>query len=506
VSKKVKFEEKAAPVVKSEILQIADIVAKDKGIEVDDIISAMESAILKTAQMKYGEEKELLTIINRKTGEIEIYRLLEVVSEVDDPNRQIDLKRATMIDREAEIGYTIRDQLPAVRFGRVAAQAARQVIVQKVGAAERNKQYEEFKNRVGEIITGVVKRVEYSNIIIDIVRTEGILRKSETIPNEIFKVGDRIKVLLSGLNSEPIGSLLQLSRTNPDFLKKLFEQEVPEIYDGAVRMVAVARDPGSKAKVAVTTSDPNLDPIGACVGVKGSRVQAVVDELKGEKIDIIQWSDNPAMFIVNSLSPAEVTRIVIEESGSAVTAVVPEDHLSAAIGRRGQNVRLASRLTGWTISITTEAEEAKARAKETERILNAFMAGLDVDDVIAHLMIGEGYSSIEDIANSTIAEIASIEGFDEDVALEIQQRAIAHVGKRKTEIANLCIENGVAKDLAEYELLRPELLECLVKSGIKTLNDLGDLATDELLEITGDLLNEADAQTLIMKVRENWFE
>ncbi|MDR2598381.1 MAG: transcription termination factor NusA [Holosporales bacterium] len=506
MSKKIKAESKVHDVAaKNEILQVADIVARDKGIDREEILSAMECAILKTAQMKYGEERELKVTINRKTGDIEIYRALKVVDNVEDRNVEISLLDALRLNPDAKIGDSINDQLPAIDFGRIGAQVARQIIVQKVKSAERKKQYEEFEGRIGEIITGIVKRVEFSDIIIDIGRTEGVIRKSELIPNEIFKAGDRIKVLLSGLNKDQTGPLLHLSRTNPNFLRKLFEQEVPEIYDGIVKIISIARDPGSKAKIAVATSDTSLDPIGACVGTKGSRVQAVVDELRGERIDIVQWSDNPAIFIVNSLAPAAVSRIVMEESGNKVEAVVPDDQLSAAIGRRGQNVRLASKLTGWTISVTTEKEDAENRARESNRIRNIFIENLDVDDMVARLLMGEGFSSIEDLASASPAELTSIEGFDEDIANEISRRAVTAMEKKRAEIEKLCIEQGVAKDLMEYKLLRIDLLELLVKEGIKTLDDLGSLSTDELLDITGDLLNKREAETLIMKVREGWF-
>lgn len=505
MSRKIRLEDETQPVAKSEILQVADMVARDKGIDRDDVLVAMEQAILKTAQMKYGEEKELETLINRKNGEIEIYRLLTVVEKVSDSDREIALSDALKKVGDIKIGNTYRDRLPAIEFGRVAAQSARQIIVQRVRLAERNKQYEDFSGRVGEIITGTVKRVEYSDIVLDIGRAEGVIKRTETIPNEIFKIGDRIKVYLAGLNKDQTGPLLILSRTNPDFLKKLFEQEVPEIYDGVIKIMSVARDPGSKAKIAVTTNDPNLDPIGACVGVKGSRVQAVVDELKGEKIDIVSWSDNPAIFIVNSLSPADVSKIVMEETGNRVTAVVPDEQLSSAIGRRGQNVRLASKLTGWTISVVTETEESKARAAESARILKHFMEGLDVDEMVGHLLVGEGYTSISEIATSPISEIASIEGFDEDIANEIKQRATSYIDKKQKDVEKLCEEKGVSQELRNYKLLRPELLEALVNADIKTLDDLGDLSTDELLEISNDLLTKSEAETLIMKIRETWF-
>ena len=505
MSRKIKVEEKSVSGFRSELLQVADIVAKEKGIEKEEILDAMEEAILKTAQLKYGKEKELVARIDRKTGEIEVYMSQIVVDNVQDPVKEISLKDALLKNRNLKINDLIEEKLPTLDFGRVAAQSARQIIIQKVKIAERNKQYEEFSGRVGEIITGIVKRVDFSDVILEVGRTEGIIKKSEIIPNEVFKVGDRIKVLLVQLNKDPAGPLLQLSRTHPDFLKKLFEQEVPEIYDGAIKIVSVARDPGSKAKMAVTTSDANLDPIGACVGVKGSRVQAVVDELKGEKIDIILWAENPAMFIVNSLSPAEVTRIVMEESGNSVEAVTPNDQLSSAIGRRGQNVRLASKLTGWNISVITEEEDAKNRNRETSRILRLFMEGLDVDEMVAHLLMGEGYSNVEDLANSSIQDLSSIEGFDEDVAAEIKDRASTYLEKKRQDVNNLCAEKGVDKDLIEYKMIKPELLEVLAKAGIKSLDDLGSLATDELLEITEDLLSKREAETLIMKIREKWF-
>ncbi|MDR1391357.1 MAG: transcription termination factor NusA [Holosporales bacterium] len=507
MSRKIRLDEaNVHSVARNEILQIADMVARDKGIEIEPILTALEDAILKTAQMQYGEEKDLEVMIDRKTGEISVYRLLAVSDSVEDFSKQISLKQARLTDSTIEVGDVLRDKLPALEFGRVASQSAKQILIQKLKIIERDRQYEEFSARVGEIIAGVVKRVEYSGVILDIGRTEGMIRKSETIPNETFKIGDRVKVFFAGLNKEQSGPLLQLSRTSPEFLKKLFEQEVPEIYDGVIRIVSVARDPGSKAKIAVTTSDHNLDPIGACVGVKGSRVQSVVNELKGEKVDIIAWEENPAIFIVNSLSPAEVSKIVMEETGNRVTAIVPDEQLSLAIGRRGQNVRLASKLTGWTINVVTESEESKERTQESSRILKTFMENLDVDEMVAHLLIGEGYSSVEDIAMLSISDIASIEGFDEDISAEIKQRATLYLERKKEEISELCKEKGVSVELKEYKLLTPELLEALVKADIKTLDDLGDLSTEELLEVSKSLLTRSEAETLIMKIRDNWFK
>jgi N utilization substance protein A len=506
VSRKIKIEPKVQPIARSEILQIADIVARDKGIEREDIIEAMECAILKTAQMKFGIDKELVAEIDNKTGEISVYRILSVVEDVEDPGKQLSLPNAKKMQEDAKIGDVIRDKLPALEFGRVAAQAAKQIIMQKIRTAERKKQYEEFSGRVGEIITGLVKRVDYAGVIIDIGRTDGVIRKSEMLPNEVYRIGDRIKVLLSGLNEDETVPLLQLSRTHPDFLRKLFEQEVPEIYDGTVRIVAVARDPGSKSKIAVTTSDSNVDPIGACIGVKGSRIQAVINELKGEKLDVVLWSDNPAMFIVNSLAPTEVVRIIMEETGNKVTAVISDEQLSAAIGRRGQNVRLISKLTGWTINVMSSSDDIQMRTKETGKIAEMLRVGLDVDDLVARLLLEEGFVSIEDIASSQLNELAAIDGFDSDLAQEIQKRATAWVERKREELKQLGMEKGVSQELMQFELLRPELLEMLIKADVKTLDDLGDLSTDEVLDITGDWLSEQEAQTLIMKVRENWFK
>jgi N utilization substance protein A len=500
VSKKIKAGEKEHSVVKNEILQVADVVSRDRGIDKEEILSAMEEAILKTAQMKYGKDKDLVATIDRKTGEICISRRMVVVENVEDAANEVALAD----NPDYQVGDTIEEKLPTVSFGRISAQAARQVITQRVRLAERERQYEEFSGRVGDIITGVVKRIEFPNVVLDIGRTEGVIKKFEIIPNEVFKIGDRVKVLLASLNKDPSLPLLQLSRTSPEFLKKLFEQEVPEIYDGIIRIVSVVRDPGSKAKVAVTTSDPNLDPIGACVGVRGSRVQAIVDELKGEKIDIIQWSEDTAMFIVSSLSPADVVRVVIDESGGRVDVVVPDEKLSAAIGRRGQNVRLASRLTGWMINVIAESEDSSNRAKESARILKTFIEKLDVDEMIAHLLMGEGFTSVEELAAVPLSEVTTIDGFDEVTAKEIHQRATTFMSEKRRSVEEACRKLGAEEDLIEYELLKLDLLETLVNAGIKTLNDLGGLSTDELLGISGDLLSKREAETLIMKIRSNW--
>ena len=503
---KLNIEEKKRPVVKSELLQVAEIVAKDKEISQEEILQAMEEAILPSAQLRYGNKKHLIVNIDRFSGTINIKWIRKVVNEVKDEDNEILLREAKRFDVNVKVGDEIKNKLPPIEFSRSMASVSRQIIMKKIKVAERNNQAKEFSNRIGDIITGVVNRVEYSEIIIDIGKTSGVIRKSETIPNEVFKMGDRIKVLLCGLNKDPSMPLLQLSRTHPDFLRKLFAQEIPEVYDDIIKVVSVARDPGSKAKVAVTTNDPNIDCIGACVGPKGVRVQAVSEELRGEKIDIVKWSDDIAVFIVNSLAPAKVTRVIIDETEQKVDAVVPSDQLSAAIGRRGQNIRLASKLTGWAINAITEEADLENRNKETSAIIKIFKDGLDVDEIVAHVLLNEGYVSIGEISNSSIEELSNIEGFDNDIATEIKNRATLYLENKKKALLELCKEKKVSNDLINYELIRPELLEVLVKAGILKLNDLGDLSTDELLDISDGLLTKKEASTLILKVRENWFK
>jgi len=503
---KLNIEEKKRPVLKSELLQVAEIVAKDKEISQEEILQAMEEAILPSAKLRYGNNKTLVVNIDRFNGAININWVRTVVDEVKDEDNEILLREAKKFDVNAKVGDEIKNKLPPIEFSRSMASTARQIIMQKIKIAERNNQANEFSNRIGEIISGLVNRVEYSEIIIDIGKTSGVIRKSEIIPNETFKMGDRIKVLLCGLNKDPDMPLLQLSRTHPDFLKKLFAQEVPEVYDDIIKIVSVARDPGSKSKVAVTTNDPNIDCIGACVGPKGVRVQSVSEELKGEKIDIVKWSDDIAVFVVNSLAPAKVTKVVIDEAEQKVDAVVPNDQLSAAIGRRGQNIRLASKLTGWAINAINEEADIENRNKETSAIVKNFTDNLDVDEIVAHVLLNEGYVSISEIANSSIEELASIDGFDNDIAEEIQNRALSYLESKRKDLLELCKEKKVSNDLLNYELISPELLEVLVNAGILKLDDLGNLSTDELLEISDGLLTKKEASTLILKVREAWFQ
>src|SRR4051795_3708288 len=406
-----------------ELLQIADAVAREKSIDRSIVIESMEDALQKAARSRYGQETEVRAEINPKTGEVRFSRLLLVTDDVENDAIQISLTDARKRNPAAEIGDWISETLPPFDFGRIAAQSAKQVIVQKVREAERDRQYEEYKDRIGEILNGVVKRVEYGNVIVDLGRGEAIIRRDEMIPRELFRPGDRVRAYVYDVRREQRGPQIFLSRTHPQFMAKLFTMEVPEIYDGIIEIKSVARDPGSRAKIAVTSNDSSIDPVGACVGMRGSRVQAVVGELQGEKIDIIPWTDNIADLVVSALQPADVAKVVLDEQAEKIEVVVPDEQLSLAIGRRGQNVRLASQLTGWDIDILTEAEESERRQKEFAERTQRFMAALDVDEMLAQLLASEGFSSVEQLAYIDAGEIASIQGFDEETAAEIQQRA-----------------------------------------------------------------------------------
>ena len=502
--------ENTAALPRPELLQVADAVARDKGIEKDEVLTAMELAIQKAGRSKYGAEHDIRAQIDRKTGEIRLYRFIEVVAddaEIENEAAQIRVGEAKKKDAKLNVGDFIVDQLPSIDFGRIAAQTAKQVIGQKIRDAERIRQYNEYKDRVGEIINGIVKRVESGSVIVDIGRAEAVLRWDEMIRRETFRTGDRIRAYIMDVRLETRGPQIFLSRTHPQFLAKLFAQEVPEIYDGVIEIKAVARDPGSRAKMAVTATDSSIDPVGACVGMRGVRVQAVVNELQGEKIDIIQWSSDPATFIVNALAPAEVVKVVLDEEDHRMEVVVPDDQKSLAIGGRGQNVRLASQLTGWYVDILTEAEESERRQSEVKVRTQAFIDALDVDDVIAHLLVAEGFSSVDEIAAVPMEEIASIEGFDEDLATELQNRAQAYIEKRNAEFAVRSKELGVDDSLMGLEGLTQEMIVKLAEKGVKTLDDFADLATDEVLEIVGEnAMTAHDAEALIMKAREHWFE
>ena len=464
-----------------ELLQIADAVAREKSIDRMLVIGAMEDAIQKAAKSRYGSENEIRAEIDPKTGEIRLARLLEVVEAVVQDAVEISLKDARKRNPEANIGDFIAEPLPPLDFGRVAAQNAKQVIVQKVREAERERQYDEYKDRIGDISNGVVKRVEYGNVVVDMGRAEAVVRRDETLPRETYRYGDRIRAYIYDVRREQRGPQIFLSRTRPEFMAKLFAQEVPEIYDGVVELKSVARDPGSRAKIAVVSKDSSIDPVGACVGMRGSRVQAVVNELQGEKIDIIQWSPDAATFIVNALAPAEVAKVVLDEDAERIEVVVPDDQLSLAIGRRGQNVRLASQLTGWDIDILTEAEESERRQKEFNERSNTFMEALDVDEVIAQLLASEGFTSVEEVAYVEPHEVAAIEGFDETTAEEIQTRAVEYLERRENELDKKRQDLGVEDELMEVPGLAKAMLVAFGEHGVKTVEDLADCATDDLI-------------------------
>jgi N utilization substance protein A len=491
-----------------ELLQVAETVARDKGIEREEVLEALEQAIQKAGRTKYGHEHDIRATIDRISGEISLARYVEVMESpdlIENDVTQVDVETARQKKPDAAAGEFLIDPLPPIDFGRIAAQTAKQVIVQKVREAERSRQYDEYKDRIGEVINGLVKRIEYGNVIVDLGRGEAMLRRDETIPREHFNNGDRVRAYIVDVREELRGPQIFLSRTHPQFMAKLFAQEVPEIYDGIIDIKAVARDSGSRAKIAVLSHDPSIDPVGPCIGMRGSRVQAVVGELQGEKIDIIQWSDDPASFIVNALAPAEVAKVVLDEDNNKIEVVVPDEQLSLAIGRRGQNVRLASQLSGWDIDILTEAEESERRTTEFRERSQAFIEGLDVDDVIAHLLVTEGFSSIEEVAFVPADELSEIEGFDEDVATELRERARTFLAARDEELNARRKELGVSDEMAEIEGLTPGIIVTLGESEIKTRDDLADLAGDELMDIVGSsALTITKANEIIMAARAHW--
>ncbi len=514
---------------RAELIAIANAVASEKMIDKAIVIEAMEDAIQRAARQRYGAENDIRAKLDPQTGDLRLWRVVEVVEAVDDYFKQVDVAQAQKLQKGATLGDYIVDPLPPIEFGRIAAQAAKQVIFQKVRDAERERQYEEFKDRMGEIITGVVKRVEFGHVVVDLGRAEGVIRRDAQIPREVVRVNDRIRSLILNVRRENRGPQIFLSRAHPDFMKKLFAQEVPEIYDGIIEIKAAARDPGSRAKIGVISHDSSIDPVGACVGMKGSRVQAVVQEMQGEKIDIIPWSPDTATFVVNALQPASVSRVVIDEEEDRIEVVVPDDQLSLAIGRRGQNVRLASQLTGSAIDILTEADASEKRQKEFVTNSELFQNELDVDETLAQLLVAEGFGSLEEVAYVEVDEIASIEGFDEDLAAELQNRATEALDRREATNRDERVALGVEDALAELPYLTEAMLVTLGKAGIKTLDDLADLATDELVEKKraeprrrnedapkraepkGGILAEyglSDEQgnEIIMAARAHWFE
>src|SRR5512139_537513 len=512
-----------------ELLQIADAVAREKSIDRGIVIAAMEDAIAKAARARYGSETDVHAEIDAKKGELRLSRHMLVVDQVENSSNQISLVDAQRANPGAQVGDTIADTLPPLEYGRIAAQSAKQVIVQKVREAERDRQYQEFKDRIGDIVNGVVKRVEYGSVIVDLGRGEAIIRRDEMLPREVFRNGDRVRAYIFDVRRETRGPQIFLSRTHPQFMAKLFAQEVPEIYDGIVEIKAVARDPGSRAKIGVVSRDSSVDPVGACVGMRGSRVQAVVNELQGEKIDIIPWSLDTATFVVNALQPATVSRVVIDEEESRIEVVVPDDQLSLAIGRRGQNVRLASQLTTSQIDILTEADASEKRQREFVERSEMFQTELDVDETLAQLLVAEGFTSLEEVAYVEVDEIASIEGLDDEIAGELQSRATEALERREAAAREERRGMGVEDALAELPYLTEAMLVTLGKANILTLDDLADLATDELIakkraeprrraettskrteEKAGILadygLSEEQGNEIIMAARAHWFE
>jgi N utilization substance protein A len=499
-----------------ELLQIADAVAREKAIDRSIVIAAMEDAIAKAARSRYGSETEVHAEINPKTGELKLSRHLHVVENVENPANQITLDEARRRNPAAQLGDTIADALPPLEYGRIAAQSAKQVIVQKVREAERDRQYQEYKDRIGDIVNGIVKRVEYGNVIVDLGRGEAILRRDEMLPREVFRNGDRVRAYIYDVRREPRGPQIFLSRTHPQFMAKLFAQEVPEIYDGIVEVKAVARDPGSRAKIAVISRDSSVDPVGACVGMRGSRVQAVVNELQGEKIDIIPWSADIATFVVNALAPAEVAKVVLDEDNRRIEVVVPDAQLSLAIGRRGQNVRLASQLTGWDIDILTEQEESERRQAEFQNRTKTFIESLNVDEVVAQLLASEGFASVEELALVDEKELAGIEGFDEETAHELQTRARNFLARQEAEFDARRKELGVSDELKAVPGVTAKMLVKFGEHGVKTVEDLAGCATDDLIGWTerkegetkrepgildGFDLSREEAEAMIMQAR-----
>ncbi|BAT20338.1 MULTISPECIES: transcription termination factor NusA [Asaia] len=494
-------------VTRPELLLVADAVSREKNIDREEVLEAMEQAIQKAGRAKYGHEKDIRATIDRRSGEVRLSRWTEVVETVENEDTQIPLAIAVKFQPEIKLGEHLVDPLPPIDFGRIAAQTAKQVIVQRVREYERKKQYNEFKDRVGEIVNGTVKRTEYGNLMVEIGHTEALLRRDELIPRESFRNSDRVRAYIYDVRDETRGPQIFLSRTHPAFLAKLFAQEVPEIYDGIIEIKAVARDPGSRAKMAVVSKDASIDPVGACVGMRGSRVQAVVAELQGEKIDIIPWSPQAATFVVNALAPAEVTKVVMDEEAGRVEVVVPNEQLSLAIGRRGQNVRLASQLTRWDIDILTEAEESERRQEEFRKRTQLFVDALDVDDVIAGLLVTEGFHTIEELAYADPDELHAIEGFDESVAEELMRRAEEFLVQKEQELDDKRRGLGVEDSIAELGVFTNAMLVTLGEKGVKSLDDLADLAGDELVEMLGsDNIDEDAANEIIMAARAHWFD
>ncbi len=504
----------------TEIIQVAEAVAREKGIQREAVVEAIEQAIQVAARKKYGYEQNIRVEIDRKSGETKVFRERTVVEQINQETleesgkiTEILLADAKRIKKDINLGDVLREDLPPMDIGRVAAQTAKQVITQKVKDAEREKQFEEFKDKKNTIINGTVKSEEYGNIIIESNGIEAVIKREDTIPRENYRTGDRIRAYVADVRREHRGPQVFLSRTHPKFMEKLFAQEVPEIYDGIIEIKSCVREAGSRAKIAVMSHDSSIDAKASCIGTRGSRVQAVVNELQGEKIDIILWSADPAVFVVNALTPATVAKVVVEEDDRRIEVVVPEDQQSLAIGRRGQNVKLASQLTGWYIEVLTEAEESKRRQEEFTSLSQLFIEALDVEEIIAHLLVTEGFGSIDEVAYVDAEELAGIEGFDENVASELQTRARDYIERKSKELVEKAKTLGAAEDLftlpgkEEGETLDPHIVLKLAETGVKTRDDLGDLSADEFFEqVSGSGLNREQVNELIMAARAHWFK
>ena len=490
-----------------ELIQVAEAVSREKSIEKEEVIVAMEEAIEKAARSKYGLERDIRANIDRKNGSINIAQFIEVVENVENESTQMTHKESMRRKLNLEIGEFYKQVLPPIDFGRIAAQTAKQVISYKVREAERQRQFQEYKDRVGEIVVGTIKRVDNQSITIDLGRAEAVIKKDQMIPREQLRPGDRLRSFIIDVSEQAKGPQIFLSRASNEFLAALFTQEVPEIYDGIIEIKGVAREPGSRAKISAFSNDPSIDPVGACVGMRGSRVQAVVSELQGEKIEIIPWTDDPVTFVINALAPAVPSKVVMDEDASRMEVVVPDDQLSLAIGRRGQNVRLASQLTGWFVDILTEAEESEKRQEEFSERSKVFIEALDIDDVIAHLMVSEGFVTISDIAEASLEELMSIEGFDEEISSELSQRAKNFVKIESERIETALKKLKVKEDLYNFSDLSKSSILTLAESNIKSLDDLAELDSEELFNLLGDkiFVNEDDAGSVIMKARQHWF-
>jgi len=508
---------------KVELLRIAESVAIEKSIDKEIILTSMESAIQKAAKTRFGSENNIRVIIDRESGNITLHKVLQVVLKPENFDTEISLEQAIKQEKneEVKIGDEIYEELPPVDFGRIAAQTARQVITQSVRAAERERQYNDFIEKKGDILNGVVKRLEYSNVIVDLNRAEAIIKKEDLIPREIIKTGDRIKAYCYDVIRENKGQQIFLSRSHPKFMEMLFSQEVPEIYDNIIEIKSSARDPGSRAKICVQSNDSTIDPVGACVGMRGSRVQSVVNELQGEKIDIVHWSEDPAALVVSALAPAEIQKVIIDDEVRRIEVILTEENLSKAIGRRGQNVRLASKLIDYEIDILTEKEETEKRQTEFKEKTEIFVNNLEVDETLGQLLVAEGFSSIEEIRQANIEDINKIEAIDENTAKELKERADECLKKEKEDIGKKLKELGVEDTFINLKGITPGMLLTLGEKKIKTLKDFAELSTDELIggfdEIKGKrfkmdgyleefALSKNEADDLIMNARNIVFK